>query len=197
MIIDDHRRPVRPAIFLDQLAARWVASWNKRHPYAPVQPVKADDETLAPVEATAQQPVPEAAPTKAKLVLNFAQAAHVANAMRMIVPFRNDSGKMAFATPPSVERHPIAPEAIRPTDDSPTTLPAVLTSQKLSPVKYYRLTSSAEADLRDKWWTGSQCGWHARTYGRKPRAEHRIVTVCAFASAVSAREVRKAFAAYA
>jgi hypothetical protein len=51
----------------------------------------------------------------------------------------------------------------------------------LSPVKYYRLTSSAEADLRDKWWTGSQCGWHARTYGRKPRAEHRIVTVCAFA----------------
>ncbi|MDE2019452.1 MAG: hypothetical protein KGJ13_03835 [Patescibacteria group bacterium] len=89
----------------------------------------------------------------------------------------------------SVEKTP------RPVPNIPMQLPALVTSRKMGAGRYYLLNANpVEAWSRDKWWTGTQAGRDGRTYGRKPRTDHRIVTVCDFASSVSTRELRKAFA---
>ncbi len=161
MIIEYSRRPVRPPVFLDQLAAHWVVDWNKKHPHT-------------------VQAVPETVPQETKLVLNLGQAMSIANTTHSTIPYRKPSGE--------------APKTIRSTPGLPVQFSEPLTSQKVNPGTYYRLTRPAEVDSRDKWWCGSRCGRDARTYGRKPRIERRIVGVCNFASSVSVREIRKAFA---
>jgi len=158
------RRPVRPPVLLDQLAAQWVADWSKKHSRRPTQPITTDEKS-APVAVMSS-------PTSASLPTKHKSAPHERRQM-----IRNEA------------IHRVA------VSNAPTNLQM---SQKMGAARYYTLTAtSLEADLRNKWYTGSRAGRDARTFGRKPRADRRTVTVASFRSSVSLRRVRRTFAALA
>ena len=98
---------------------------------------------------------------------------------------------------PRERRQIIRDEAIRCAANTDNPL-GLQMSGKMGAGKYYILNAtSTEADLRNKWRTGSEAYESARTYGRKPRIDHRTVMVLNFPSTVSLREVHRTFTALA
>lgn len=167
MILDNARRPVRPPFFLDQLANRWVADWNKKRLWRSVsKPIVSSQKmhhvTIAPDRISA-------APTAA-------------------VPSNSA---------PCTKQQMVRTEIIHCTTDISNSTNLQM-SGKMGAGKYYILTATPmEADLRDKGCVGSETRYNARTYGRKPRIDHRTVMVANFASSVSLHKVHKTFAALA